>query len=109
MIGNTSETENTIYIIDFGLSKCYISEDGVHIPFKEGKPIAGTLRYISINTHKEYEQSRRDDLESIGHLLLYLLIGQLPWQDLPSKNAPEKRRNIRNKKIEIKVEDLCKG
>ena len=79
LIGGTEQTKDSVYIIDFGLAKCYQSSDGEHIPFKDGKNLTGTARYASINTHKGIEQSRRDDLETIGHVLLYLLKGSLPW------------------------------
>ena len=108
MIGGTEQTKNTVYIIDFGLAKCYKSSDGEHIPFRDGKNLTGTARYASVNTHIGYEQSRRDDLETIGHVLLYLLKGSLPWQGLPGRSKAEKYANIKKKKKEIKIEELCK-
>jgi len=79
LIGGNDTTRDNIYIIDFGLAKCYMNSEGVHIPYKDGKNLTGTARYASISTHKGIEQSRRDDLETIGHVLLYLVKGQLPW------------------------------
>ena len=55
LIGGSESTKNTIYIIDFGLAKCYIDSAGQHIPYKEGKNLTGTARYASIATHKGYE------------------------------------------------------
>ena len=108
LVGGNENTKNTIYIIDFGLAKCYKSSDGEHIPFRDGKNLTGTARYASINTHIGYEQSRRDDLETIGHVLLYFLKGTLPWQGLPGRSKQEKYANIKKKKKEVTVEELCK-
>ena len=108
LMGATESTKNTLYMIDFGLAKCYKSSDGEHIPFKDGKNLTGTARYASLNTHIGYEQSRRDDLECIGHVLLYFLKGSLPWQGLPGRSKAEKYANIKKKKKEVKVDELCK-
>ena len=55
LIGQSDETKNTIHIIDFGVSKCFRSVNGEHIPFRDGKQLTGTARYASINTHVGYE------------------------------------------------------
>jgi len=109
LIGGNDTNKNNVYIIDFGLAKCYKNSDGEHIPFREGKNLTGTARYASINTHIGYEQSRRDDLETIGHVLLYFLRGSLPWQGLPGRSQNEKYNNIKKKKLEVTVDELCKG
>ena len=68
MMGINSD-EDKLYIIDFGLAKKFRSSTKKgHIPFKSNKNITGTARYCSVNTHKGYEQSRREDLESIANL-----------------------------------------
>ncbi|KAI1294935.1 Casein kinase I isoform gamma-1 [Halotydeus destructor] len=96
MLGNQAfpEKRNTIYIIDFGLAKEYIDENGSHIPWREGKPLTGTARYMSINVHKKYEQGRRDDLEAIAYVLFYFLNGKLPWQGLRADSAMERYKKI---------------
>ena len=81
MIGEEGTmAESTIYLIDMGLSKRWNNrKTGEHIPYRDGKAMTGTARYASINTHLGLEQSRRDDLESIGYILIYLMKGALPW------------------------------
>ena len=54
-------------------------------------------------------QSRRDDLESIGYVLIYFLKGRLPWQGIKAKEKEERYRKILEKKMEISAEDLCEG
>ena len=55
LIGGTEQTKDSVYIIDFGLAKCYMNSEGEHIPFKDGINLTGTARYASINTHKGIE------------------------------------------------------
>lgn len=102
------DKSNVIYVIDFGLSKRYKKDRGnEHIPYKDNKSLTGTARYASINAHRGIEQSRRDDLEALGHMLLYFLKGTLPWQGLPAKTKEEKYRKIREKKEETPIDTLC--
>ncbi len=100
---------NMVHVIDFGLSKRFRDPvTGLHIPYRDHKNFTGTARYASINTHFGIEQSRRDDLESVGHLLVYFLKGALPWQNLQAANKKEKYEKIRQKKVMVPSDKLCK-
>ena len=95
--------DGLIYLIDFGLSKKYKdTKTDIHIPFKNDRPITGTIRYISINTHKGCEQSRRDDIESACYIILYFLNGKLNWDGIKCKTKEEKIEKIMEKKEEYK-------
>ena len=68
-----------LYLTNFRNAKKYMSSTGKHLKFADGANPGGTMRYASINAHVGIECSRRDDMESLAYLLIYLLKGELPW------------------------------
>ena len=103
------ENKRNLYLLDFGLAKKYRSSVTLkHYEMGNKKKLTGTARYSSINALSGYEQSRRDDLESIGYVLLYFLRGNLPWQGLPMKNKYDRYGRILEKKKTTSSYELCK-
>ena len=99
-----------MHVIDFGLAKKYQDpRNGRHIPYIEGKNLTGTARYASISTHLGIEQSRRDDMESLGFVLMYFLRGSLPWQGLKANTKKQKYQRILERKQSTHPEVLCKS
>ena len=101
--------KNTIYMIDYGLTRKFCDSRKNHIPYKEGKHLTGTALYASIYTHKGIEQSRRDDLESLGYMMIYFCKGELPWMNVKGKTKEIKYKKIMEKKLEMKPDILCQG
>ena len=95
-----------LYLIDFGLAKKYRDNNG-HIPFRDGKSLTGTARYVSIATHKGQQQSRRDDLESLAHVLIFIGKANLPWQSVQCRNKQERFDKIMAMKIATPPSVLC--
>ena len=106
LVGNPDTS--IIYIIDFGLSKKYrSSRTGKHISFSKNNKFYGTMNFSSINAMKGYQMSRRDDMISIGYMLIYLINGKLPWSIL-EKGKLERFRKILSIKSNTTNEELCK-
>ena len=99
-----------LYLLDFGLAKKYRSSKTlVQYPYIKKKKLTGTARYASIHALEEMEQSRRDDLESTGYVLMYFLRGNLPWQGLKIKTKDNRYQKILDKKKATTSEELCKN
>lgn len=117
------ENAPIVYLIDFGLAKRYRhfidtrktgkalqdEELSTHIPYTTNKKLTGTPRYASVNTHAGVEQSRRDDLESLGYVVMYFLRGNLPWQGVTADNKDDKYERIRDIKANTSITELCRG
>jgi serine/threonine protein kinase len=99
-----------VYAIDFGLAKRYIDpKTGKHNPHKFKNTMAGTVRYLSLNAHLQFEQSRRDDIESIGYVLAYFLReGHLPWMGIKAKKKEKNELQLKAKQ-ETTFEQLYQG
>ena len=110
MFGRREEGDDTkLYIVDFGLSKLWRDPKTGHITQKQGRSMIGTARYASIHVHLGIEPSRRDDLESMGYVLVYLAKGRLPWQGMAKRKRGSSIDEIKDKKMSTTTDELCIG
>jgi serine/threonine protein kinase len=104
------EDRRRLYLIDMGLAKPYRNlHTHIHRPYREGASLTGTARYASLNNHRGVEQSRRDDLISLGYVLVFLLRGSLPWQGLRANSRKLKYEKIAKVKESYGPTRLCAG
>ena len=107
LVGLGSKSD-TVYLIDYGLSKRFMDpKDDTHIPFKQGKSLTGTARYASLNTHLGYEQSRRDDIEALLYVLIYLHKGTLPWMGVQGQTKADKYKVILHMKRDMPFQQVA--
>jgi serine/threonine protein kinase len=122
----TDKLGNVVHLIDFGLAKEYQDpETHKHTEYHDKHKLGGTTRYASVNNHlgistceaicRRYVtnctlvQSRRDDLESLGYIMIYFCRGSLPWQGLKAATEDERNELVKEKKMNTPIEDLCHG
>lgn len=97
-----------IYTVDFALAKLYKDPKTCeHVSYEDNKKLIGCARFASLNAQRGISQTRRDDLESIGYILLYFLKGNLPWQQLNAETFEEFFMEIKEKKTILGVDMLC--
>jgi serine/threonine protein kinase len=79
-----------LYLIDFGMSQTFVDETGKHITKKDLGKFSGNFIFASLNSCRGYNKSRRDDLESLLYMLIYMLNGgQLPWSNFEDRFCAE--------------------
>ncbi len=100
--------EGILHLIDYGLAKKSVLPSDIRAQPKLGRKFVGVARYASLNAHMGIEQGRRDDLESIGFILIYLMKGTLPWQGVEPKEGEGLERAIFRKKADTSLAELCK-
>ena len=109
MMGLREDSRN-LFLVDFGLTRSVIdSKTGKHIEFKGGKNLVGTCRYVSVNSHLGHELSRRDDLITVGYIMIEMLKGSLPWEGKHSGKPSARYRKIGDFKASISNKRLCKN
>jgi serine/threonine protein kinase len=109
LMGHKQQTLPLIYLVDYGLARVFRdARNSDHIPLTTGQPFVGTATFASVNTHKGITLSRRNDMESLSYVLLYLLTGSLPWQTVKSESLTQRNRLAAKQKQSRNVERLFK-
>ena len=109
ILGKRAEDKDTVYIIDFGLTRKYVTVTGSHIGYVEGQPFVGNSRFASINALKGIEQSRRDDVEALLYTWVYFAKGTLPWISLGNSPKKSNHQRILECKQKISTNELFKN
>jgi serine/threonine protein kinase len=91
------ENKKNIYLIDFGLC-IFVADEDLD---KVSKNLIGSLKYASINAHDYKSLRRKDDLESLGYMLLYFYLGSLPWENKKFLDKKEANDEIKRMKTDF--------
>lgn len=100
---------DAIFLADFGMARRYYSKRMGHVRLRRGVPFAGTIHFAAVRSHLGLQLSRRDDLESLGYVLLYMHNGRLPWGGLKMVDFGRLNRRVRRIKEELTTRELSVG
>lgn len=89
-----NDKKNNVYIIDFGFCKKYVTSHGKHIEMKQPVKFLGTPNFASLNMHNLLEPSRRDDLESLGYMIVYFYYGYFAWATEKNETVKRMKENM---------------
>ncbi|KAF3428910.1 hypothetical protein E2986_12520 [Frieseomelitta varia] len=84
-MGRLPHTSKLVYMLDFGLARQFTTGTGEVRPPRSAAGFRGTVRYASVNAHKNKEMGRHDDLWSLFYMLVEFVNGQLPWRKIKDK------------------------
>ena len=108
LVGNPDNSQ--LYIIDFGNARKFrSSRTGKHIKNTKNNSVFGSLLFLSINAFKGIIQTRKDDLESLGLVIIYLHKGSLPWSEIKSSNIYQSWDKVETIRKIISNESICRG
>ena len=108
LVGNPDNSQ--LYLIDFGNAKKFrSSKTGKHIMYMKSKFIKGALLFLSMNIFRGIETTRKDELESLGLVIIYLFLGSLPWSNEKFYSIKDGFIKIASIRQKFSNEDICKG
>ncbi|NXE31459.1 TTBK2 kinase, partial [Ptilorrhoa leucosticta] len=84
-MGRFPSTCRKCFMLDFGLARQFTNSCGDVRPPRAVAGFRGTVRYASINAHRNREMGRHDDLWSLFYMLVEFVVGQLPWRKIKDK------------------------
>ncbi|TMS21107.1 Tau-tubulin kinase 2 [Larimichthys crocea] len=101
-MGRFPSTCRTCYMLDFGLARQFTNSSQEVRPPRPVAGFRGTVRYASVNAHKNKEMGRHDDLWSLFYMLVEFLVGQLPWRKIKDKEHVGKLKETYDHRLMLK-------